>query len=124
MLPLLQCINFKYDTPTSNAILFLMNTPDVPQCALFTLGVTEKIDLMAFDRPMPLARRALITDLQKGLHHLGSFQARDERGATLLLDQHSRPRGELLLVSVHPPLDGIPNVCACAPYVMQSCIQF
>ena len=114
MLPLLQCINFKNDTPTSNMILLPMNTPDV----------TEKIDPMAFDRPMPLGGRALITGLQKGLHHLGSFQARDERGATLLLDQHSRPRGELLLVTVHPPLDGILNVCACAPCVMQSCIQF
>ena len=38
MLPLLQCINFKYDTPTSNMILLPMNTPDV----------TEKIDPMAF----------------------------------------------------------------------------
>ena len=113
MLPLLQCINFKYDTPTSNMILLPMNTPDV----------TEKIDPMAFDRLLPLGGRALITDLQKGLHHLGSFQARDERGATLLLDQHGAACGELLLILVHPPLDGILNVCACAPCVMQSCTQ-
>ena len=106
MLPFLQWINFKYDTPTSSTLI----------------GVTENIYPLAFDRPMPL--RGGASDLQKALAHLGVLQARDERGATLLLDQHSRPRGELLLVSVHPPLDGILNVCACAPCVMQSCIQF
>ena len=88
------------------------------------IGTTENIYPLAFDRPMPLRGPALACDLQKALAHLGSLQARDERGATLLLDQHGAARGELFLILVHPPLDGILNVCACAPCVMQSCIQF
>ena len=88
------------------------------------IGTAEKINQFAFDRLMPLRGPARARDLQKALAHLGGLQARDGRGATLLLDQHGVARGELFLILVHPPLDGTLNVCACAPCVMQSCILF
>ena len=108
MLPLLQLVILKHHTPTSSMFI----------------GTTEKTYPFAFDRPMPLRGPARARDLQKALAHLGSLQARDERGATLLLNQHGAARGELFLILVHPPLDGILNVCACAPCVIRSCILF
>ena len=61
--------------------------------------MTEKFYPLAFDRHMPL--RGGASDLQKALAHLGGLQARDERGATLLLDQHGAACGEHLLILVH-----------------------